>query len=100
MTVKRWVPLLTAALVVAVAAGVAVAARQGGGASGASPGAAPTSDPPSRDRALVTTVVDASSAPVQKVPLSQVLATGSSGDDVQRLQQRLVDLAFDPGPVD
>jgi hypothetical protein len=102
MTVKRWVPLAAAALVVAVAAGVAVAARQGGGPSSATPGdapgAAPTSGAAAADRAVVTTV--AASAPVQKVALNGVLATGSSGDDVTRLQQRLVDLAFDPGPVD
>ena len=100
MTVKRWVPLAAAALVVAGAAGVAVAARQGGGASGADPGAAPTSAAPA-DSAVVTTVVDPSTAPAgPKVPLDHVLATGSAGDDVKRLQQRLVDLAFDPGPVD
>src|SRR6516164_5476513 len=74
MTVKRWVPLVAAALMVAAAAGVAVAAKQGGGATVAASG--------------------------PKVPLNGVLATGSSGDDVKRLQQRLVDLAFDPGPVD
>jgi len=99
--VKRWVPLAAAALVVAGAAGVAVAARQGGGASGADSGAAPPSAAPAAASAVVTTVVDPSTEPAgPKVPLDQVLATGSAGDDVKRLQQRLVDLAFDPGPVD
>jgi hypothetical protein len=101
MTVKRWVPLAAAALVVAGAASVAVAARQGGGASGADPGAAPASTAPAAASAVVTTVVDPSTEPpAPKVPLDHVLATGSVGDDVKRLQQRLVDLAFDPGPVD
>jgi peptidoglycan hydrolase-like protein with peptidoglycan-binding domain len=104
MTVKRWVPLAAAALVIAAVAGVAVAARQGGGASSATPGdapgAAPTSEAVAADRAVVTTVPAAASSPVEKVPLNAVLASGSSGDDVTRLQQRLVDLAFDPGPVD
>jgi peptidoglycan hydrolase-like protein with peptidoglycan-binding domain len=99
MTVKRWVPLAAAALVVVAGVGVAVAAKQGGGASGAGPGAAPTSDAPAADRAVVTTVASPSSS-IAKVPLAGVLATGSSGDDVKRVQQRLVDLAFDPGPVD
>jgi peptidoglycan hydrolase-like protein with peptidoglycan-binding domain len=98
MTVKPWVPLAAAALVVAGAAGVAMAARQDGGASGADSGAPPTSAAPA---AAVTTVVDPSTAPAgPKVPLDQVLASGSAGDEVKRLQQRLVDLAFDPGPVD
>src|SRR5438067_897447 len=101
MTVKRWVPLAAVTLVVAIAAGVAVAARQGGGASGTGLGAAPTSDAPAADRAVVTTVVaPAVAASVAKVALDHVLASGSVGDDVTRLQQRLVDLAFDPGPVD
>src|SRR5262249_38704507 len=99
MTVKRWVPLAAAALVVVAGGGAAVAAKEGGGASSAGPGAAPTSDAPAPDRAVVTTVAGPSSS-IAKVPLTGVLATGSSGDDVKRLQQRLVDLAFDPGPVD
>ena len=34
------------------------------------------------------------------VPLSRTLGPGVAGDDVTRLQQRLVDLGLDPGPVD
>ncbi len=98
MTVKRWIPLAAAALVVVAAMGAAVAAKQGDGASGADPGATPTSGLPAADRAVVSSVAAPSS--VAKVPLNGVLATGSSGDDVTRLQQRLADLAFDPGPVD
>ncbi|MEJ7799808.1 MAG: peptidoglycan-binding protein [Ilumatobacter sp.] len=37
---------------------------------------------------------------VVKVPLTRTLVDGVAGDDVTRLQQRLADLAFDPGPVD
>jgi hypothetical protein len=37
---------------------------------------------------------------VAKVPLGRTLADGLAGADVERVQQRLTDLAFDPGPVD
>ena len=40
------------------------------------------------------------SAPIVKVPLAQTLSEGMAGDDVLRVQKRLKDLAFDPGPVD
>jgi hypothetical protein len=48
-----------------------------------------------------TQVVPAVTAdPVVKVPLGRTLAEGVAGDDVQRVQTRLVELGFDPGPVD
>ncbi len=37
---------------------------------------------------------------VVKVPLSGTLSKGSYGDDVERVQARLAELAFDPGPID
>ena len=37
---------------------------------------------------------------VVKVPLDRTLTDGLAGDDVTRVQQRLKDLAFDPGPID
>jgi peptidoglycan hydrolase-like protein with peptidoglycan-binding domain len=65
----------------------------------------------------VATTVPASSAPdgtttsptvasgtvpavAAKVALDRNLSNGLNGDDVSRLQQRLIDLAFDPGKVD
>ena len=33
-------------------------------------------------------------------PLTHALTEGMAGGDIERLQQRLTDLAFDPGPVD
>jgi hypothetical protein len=37
---------------------------------------------------------------VPKIALTRTLAFGHAGDDIQLVQQRLTDLAFDPGPVD
>ncbi|PHX94607.1 MAG: hypothetical protein CK542_00405 [Acidimicrobium sp.] len=45
-------------------------------------------------------VVDTSSVPLITVPLGRTLELGMKGDDVLRVQQRLKDLRFDPGPVD
>ena len=45
-------------------------------------------------------VVDTSSVPLITVPLERTLELGMKGDDVVRLQQRLKDLRFDPGPID
>ena len=45
-------------------------------------------------------VVDTSSVPLVTVPLDRTLELGMKGDDVLRLQQRLKDLKFDPGPID
>ncbi|MFM7950709.1 MAG: peptidoglycan-binding protein [Acidimicrobiaceae bacterium] len=45
-------------------------------------------------------VVDTSSVPLITVPLDRTLELGMKGDDVLRLQQRLKDLRFDPGPID
>ena len=45
-------------------------------------------------------VVETSLLPLVTVPLDRTLESGMQGDDVLRLQQRLKDLRFDPGPVD
>ncbi|MEO5974815.1 MAG: L,D-transpeptidase family protein [Ilumatobacteraceae bacterium] len=45
-------------------------------------------------------VVESSIAPLVTVPLTRTLESGMSGDDVTRVQQRLAQLHFDPGPID
>ena len=62
------------------------------------------------ETALTTTVLVDSAAPTTTVepattvptvpPLAATLVKGANGDDVVRLQQRLADLGFQPGPVD
>ena len=42
----------------------------------------------------------ATSAPIAKTTLDHTLGEGMAGDEVERLQERLTELAFDPGPVD
>jgi peptidoglycan hydrolase-like protein with peptidoglycan-binding domain len=105
MMVKRWVPFAVAAVVLAGAVASGVAAQQGGGGGGdagasgtSAPSASSTSAsaPPVAQAAVATDPTPS----VAKVPLDRTLVTGEAGDDVTRLQQRLVDMAFDPGPVD
>ena len=50
--------------------------------------------------APATTVVDPATTVPTVAPLAAALVKGSNGDDVVRLQQRLTDLGFQPGPVD
>lgn len=45
------------------------------------------------------TVAEATSTPTTP-PLDRTLSQGLAGEDVRMVQQRLVDLGFDPGPVD
>ncbi len=104
MTVKRWFPFAAAALVLGVAACASIASSQGNDASSASGTvtatgavAAPTvssvPDPGATDD-------DATATTVPEVPLTRTLGPGLTGDDVTRLQQRLKDLGYDPGPID
>jgi peptidoglycan hydrolase-like protein with peptidoglycan-binding domain len=82
-----------------LATGVA-ARRDGGDASDADPDAASTTVAVAAAQAVITTPASDPGSTDAKVPLDHVLAVGSSGDAVRLLQQRLVDLSFDPGPVD
>ena len=93
MSVKRWFPFAAAALVLGVAACASIAANQGDGAPTSAPGA-----PVVETTAAPDAAITAAAAVV--APLSRTLGPGIAGDDVTRLQQRLVELAFDPGPVD
>jgi peptidoglycan hydrolase-like protein with peptidoglycan-binding domain len=106
MMVKRWVPFAIAAVVLAGAVATGVAAQQGGGSgdAGASGTSAPADTSPSASAsappAAQAAVATDPGTSVTKVPLDRTLVTGENGDDVKRLQQRLTDMAFDPGPVD
>ena len=86
-TFDRWRPALIALAILATVAAIAV--RQSEANKNNSDGAT--------DPALVA---DTSLVPVATVPLARTLESGMQGDDVLRVQQRLKDLRFDPGPVD
>ncbi len=102
--VSRWVPAVAAAALLGavVIAGVAGGSGSGGGgAVGTTPTIPAVQAEPvaSTIRVPPATVVDDSAA-VQKVALGRTLSNGLAGEDVERVQARLTDLGFDPGPVD
>jgi hypothetical protein len=98
----RWVPAGAAAAILGavVLAGVAGGSSGDEEPSGASAtssslaASAPVSQPP----AVVTVET---SVPIVKVPLvNGTIGPGYQGDDVTRVQQRLTELGFAPGPID
>src|SRR4051794_18090747 len=93
MTVRRWFPFAAAAIVLAVAACAGIAANQGGGASTTAP-SSPVVEPPTLPAAAPASAV------ATPTPLTRTIGPGVAGDDVTLIQQRLVDLGFDPGPAD
>lgn len=48
----------------------------------------------------VDSVTVPTTAPIVKTQLDRTLSSGVWGEDVKRLQARLAELAFDPGPID
>ncbi|MGD9700781.1 MAG: peptidoglycan-binding protein [Acidimicrobiia bacterium] len=102
---RQWMPALVAALVFAVVIGASVLGGSGDGTSSAGSAPSTASELVATSGAIETveTVVNSTAAPASstpKVPLDRDLSKGMYGEDVKRLQQRLVDLGFDPGPVD
>src|SRR3954465_995376 len=93
MSVRRWFPFAAAAIVLGVAACASVAANKGDSATTTSVAASPVVE-------TTTTAAPLSNAAPNPTPLAQTVGSGSAGDDVTRLQKRLVELGFDPGPND
>jgi hypothetical protein len=100
----KWVPVGAAgALLVAV---IAAGVLSGGGDSEASDSTSvtatsvgsgvPTLAPPTSTQVISTPT----NAPTPKVALGRTLTSGLAGDDVERVQNRLSELGFDPGPAD
>lgn len=106
---RRWAPALTASVVLGA---VGIAGAYGGGDDAVStvdtevldsvldedslPGAGSASGPSES----APEVTEAPPSTAAKTTLKRVLAKGSRGKDVRRVQQRLVDLGYDPGMVD
>ncbi len=83
----RWRPAIAAFAILLTVVGVAVVSRDHGESSDSG-----NSNPD-------VVVVD-STAPLITVPLTRNLKSGVKGDDVTRVQERLKQLHFDPGPID
>lgn len=103
----RWFPAAAAAGLLAAVVGVGIVSGGGGGSPPATTAGlvAPVETTPptvpidtvSEDAQIVTESTDVATP---KIPIGRTLGDGVVGDDVEMVQQRLKDLAFDPGPVD
>ncbi len=84
----RWRPALVAAAVFATVVAAIVLTRNGDDSSSAV--------------VTTTTVTDTTIAEgeVSLAPITRIVKRGDRGEDVRRIQQRLKDLRFDPGPID
>ncbi len=103
---RSWLPAIAASLVLALVIGIGVfagGANRNVDADDATSGASPDSIV---DQATESTTVNAAvitdDQPATPVvaPLASPLAMGSAGDDVRRVQERLSQLGFQPGPAD
>ncbi|MGI9645620.1 MAG: L,D-transpeptidase family protein [Ilumatobacteraceae bacterium] len=102
----RWLPAVAAAGVFGTVVIAGVAMGGGGGDSTPAPSAevalTESTSPALTVPASVPepTALVATTAPLDKIPLDRTLAKGLAGNDVARVQERLADLGFVPGPAD
>jgi peptidoglycan hydrolase-like protein with peptidoglycan-binding domain len=99
---RQWIPAAAALVLLLAVVGSGFVFASGPEGDTPTPSAvaptAPTvteSTRPSIDTAPEVDVVEA-----PKVPLVRTLQQGAAGDDVRRVQERLTELPFDPGPID
>ncbi|MEK7410275.1 MAG: L,D-transpeptidase family protein, partial [Actinomycetota bacterium] len=83
----RWRPAIAAFAILLTVVAIAVVSRD-------------HSESSSSGNLSPDVVVESSTAPLVTVPLTRNLKSGMKGDDVMRVQQRLKELRFDPGPID
>ncbi len=100
MQLRRWAPVGIAAACVLLVGCLEGSARTSDPSTAPASVAALTASVTSRAPAVSASTTITAPATVAKVPLTRTLHQGSKGDDVGRLQQRLIELKFDPGAVD
>lgn len=89
---NRWYPAIGAAAVLVGVVAIGVVADGGGDDSSTPNTMAPTTTP--------QVVTESTETPIVKLPLSQTFGRGSAGPEVKLVQDRLVELKFDPGVAD
>ena len=98
MTRNRWIAIVAAVAVLAVG-GVAVAVSSGGDSSASPPTTTTTTVATTTTTESTTTTTAAAAHPTTTLDPS-ILRRGSTGPDVKAVQQRLLDLHYDPGLAD
>ena len=86
--IHRWIPAVAAGAVLLAVVVVGVTTSGGGG-----PSTAPTTT-------VNQIVTDTTLAPVTKLPLTQTYGRGAAGPEIKLIQERLIELNFDPGLAD
>jgi L,D-transpeptidase catalytic domain/Putative peptidoglycan binding domain len=95
---KRWLPWISIALL-GGALGALIVLQQPTSGDGAP--AASTSLAAAASTTLATTTTIATTVPPTTIPtVARTISNGMAGDDVRLVQERLIALKFDPGPVD
>ena len=99
---SQWLPAVAAVTLLGavVAAGVAGGFTSGGDDPESSSIGTPAASPSQDSVAPVATVAIKKVPKERKRKLSETLSYGMNGDEVMRVQKRLKQLEFDPGPVD
>jgi peptidoglycan hydrolase-like protein with peptidoglycan-binding domain len=99
--VARAAPIVAAAALVGTVLIAGVVTSMGDDGSGGSEGRAPNSASSAAVAgAPPTTTARATTTTERLIPLRRTLSLGARGDDVTRLQRRLTELRFNPGPID
>jgi lipoprotein-anchoring transpeptidase ErfK/SrfK len=98
---RPWLPAIAAGLVLAMVIGIGVFLGDNGTNVGAEPSTLVTT--PATDRNGIIAPVATTAPPViapTAPPLAAPISLGSAGEDVRRVQERLAQLGFQPGPAD
>ena len=101
-----WLPAVAAGLVLAVVIGAGIFLGGNGTnvdadeTPGVAIGTAPTDSQPNGPATPAGPLTTAESPITSVAPLASPLAKGSAGNDVVRVQERLAELGFQPGPAD
>ncbi len=99
---RPWLPAIAAGLVLALVVGIGVfLGGNGSDVDADEPATAVTTPVTDRLDGIIaaTTSTPAPVAPTA-TPLAAPVSLGSAGDDVRRVQERLAELGFQPGPAD
>lgn len=96
---SRWLPVGAAGLMLAGIVGFSV---WGGGDNDSNAASVSSTAPAAIASPSLTAAVTptSSTVPIVKTPISSTLSAGNTGSEVEMVQNRLLELKFDPGPVD
>lgn len=102
-SLRNWAPAIVAGVVFAGVIGATLLTGGDGDAAGSATSSTLPVDPGATTTTVFsgpTTIPGFTTTTLPFEPISETLGMGNAGSAVERLQQRLKDLAFDPGPID